>query len=232
MRSAGLLIITDRDKAVLLCAKRSYDSNKQYTDSARLDKANFLEKISIPRGKHDGRDIFDYETAVREFIEETATFFESAYVYKTPFILQWNDSGTMYKYVIYVGILKGVLKNVSREPNTFCVKLNSSHRPNDYSIIIEPRRFNNEIPRYLYIVPLEDYFSYMSERQLTTYDFSNYLEFFDFVKQIKRKYQEGNLQQFFLLSLQLESLKWKSVERRQQKLELATRQLKNIINNV
>jgi hypothetical protein len=204
MRCAGLFMILEADKAVLLCARRSYDGNVAYVDPAQLEHVNFLEKISIPRGKRDGRDIFDYETAVREFIEETGTFFESAWVFRVPFVLQWNDAGVTYKYAIYVGVVKGLLHHVSREPNTYCVKLNCD-KPNDYKFNLELRRYNNEIPRHLYILPLQDYFQYMNEKQLTTYDSSNYLEFFEFVKSVKAKFDRHNLGKFFLLTLKLDT---------------------------
>nr|UPO71117.1 orf28 [Trichoplusia ni single nucleopolyhedrovirus] len=219
------------DKAVLLCARRSYNSTVEYSDSAMLKKANFLEKISIPRGKRDNRDIFDHETAIREFIEETGTFFESAYVYRRPFVLQWIDAGVVYKYAIYVGILNGLLISVSREPNTFCVKLNGGDKgSNDYRVDIETRRHNRELPRHVYIVSLQDYFQYMNEKQLITYDFSNYREFFEYVKFVKAKFDESNVVNcekeknghdksgsenlfgFFLLSLKLNRRleRWKS----------------------
>ncbi|QEI03652.1 NUDIX [Rachiplusia nu nucleopolyhedrovirus] len=204
MRSAGLFIIMEPDKAVLLCARQSYDGTVYYKDNAILQQANFLEKISIPRGKRDHHDIFEYETAIREFIEETGSFFQSAYVYQKPFVLQWMDCGVTYKYSIYVGIVRGGLITVSRKPNTFCVKLASNYRPNDYRIVIESRKYNNELPRYVYIVPLQDYFQYMNDKQLTTYDSSNYLEFFEFVKNVKYKYEvKKDCSRFFLLSLKL-----------------------------
>lgn len=195
MRCSGLLIIMEPDRAVLLCARRAYN----------LSVANgnhFLEKISIPRGKWDSRDIFDYETAVREFIEETGTFFENAYVYRSPFLLHWQDHGVVYRYTIYVGILKGPLRTVSRKPNTYCVKLQRNNRDsNEYQFNLQVRRHNHEIPRNLYIVPIKDYFQYMRESQLVTYDSSNYLDFFDFVEQVKIDYDSGQLNKFFTLSL-------------------------------
>ncbi|QHB21705.1 ADPRase [Artaxa digramma nucleopolyhedrovirus] len=208
MRCAGLFMITEESdsKAILLCARQSYDDkSSHYHNHEALQSANFLEKISIPRGRRDGHDYFDYETAVREFIEETATFFEKAIVYKMPFVLQWNDNGVVYKYSIYVGVLRGLLQNVSREPNTFCVKLlQHFDKPNKYKISIETRRFNNEIPRYLHITPLADYFKYMNEKQLVTYSSSNYLDFFNFVRNVKSKFDDGRLTEFFSISLQLE----------------------------
>jgi len=206
MRCAGLFLIVEPDKVILLCAKQSYNSIKYY-DSRALQKANFLEKISIPRGKRDGRDVFDYETAIREFIEETGTFFESAYVYRVPFQLRWNDAGAHYKYSIYVGIVRGYLTYMPREPNSFCVKLLSYlDEPNKYKINIETRRYNNELPRNLYISTLDDYFKYMNEKQLYTYDYSNYIEFFEFVKRIKKKFDCADLGNFFRITLKLDKL--------------------------
>ncbi|AKC91731.1 nudix [Lambdina fiscellaria nucleopolyhedrovirus] len=168
---------------------RDDDDNNNNSDA--LHQTNFLEKISIPRGKRDGRDAFDYETAVREFIEETGMFFERAYVHRVPFVLQWTDAGVNYEYAIYVGVVRGVLKRVQREPNTFCVKLNNTCcKPNEYGVQLETRRFNNEIPRHLCILTLNDYFRYMNEKQLITYDSSNYLEFFVFVKNVKKIFDQ------------------------------------------
>ncbi|AIE47845.1 P-ribose pyrophosphatase [Peridroma alphabaculovirus] len=235
MRCAGLFMIVEPDKAVLLCARRSYNNNTHYHDAEQLRRVNFLEKISIPRGKRDGRDIFDYETAVREFIEETGTFFESAWVHRAPFVLEWNDAGVTYKYAIYVGIVKGLLRDVSREPNTYCVKLNSE-RPNDYKINLEVRRHNNEIPRHLYILPLQDYFQYMNEKQLTTYDSSNYLEFFEFVKRVKAQFDERDLRRFFLLSLKLDGFdlfhKWINHGAARNLVLTSNKELKKIVNVV
>ncbi|AIU41268.1 bv-e31 [Sucra jujuba nucleopolyhedrovirus] len=239
MRCAGLFLIIEPDKAVLLCARRSYDRNTSFNSHDALQRANFLEKISIPRGKRDGQDVFDYETAVREFIEETGTFFDEAVIYRVPFVLQWNDHGTMYKYAIYVGILRGILKNVSREPNTFCVKLSTvcTEKPNEYSVNIESRSINNEMPRQLFISTLTDYFKYMNDKQLTTYDYSNYVEFFSFVKRVKNKFDFGRVDEFFLISLKLfesadlrAAARWKG--QRSKIVTAARRELLNILNPV
>jgi 8-oxo-dGTP pyrophosphatase MutT (NUDIX family) len=66
--SAGLFIIMEPDKAVLLCARRAYRG------AASVNTETFLEKISIPRGHRDCTDAKIYETAVREFVEETGRF--------------------------------------------------------------------------------------------------------------------------------------------------------------
>ncbi|UJZ88976.1 ADPRase [Erannis ankeraria nucleopolyhedrovirus] len=234
MRCAGLLLIIKPNKVVLLCARQSYNGGELYHNYNALRKANFLEKLSIPRGKRDGNDSFDYETAIREFIEETGKFFECATVHKVPFVLQWNDNGAVYKYSIYVGILSGALKNVALEPNTFCVKLKNHTQPNSYKINIESRKHNSEIQRHLYILPLADYFKYMHEKQLTTYNSSNYLDFFNFVKDVKTKFDDGRMSDFFLISLKLDNFdlftKW---THRRSKIILATRQeLMKIVNIV
>jgi hypothetical protein len=148
---------------------------------------------------------------VREFIEETGCVFESAYVYRAPFVLHWQDAGVTYTYSIYVGVTVGAaLKQVAREPNTFCVKLQRGRAAaadqNIYRVNIEKRRFNNEIARRLYILSLDRYFQYMNEKQLVTYDSSNYLDFFIFVRAVKREFDSGETLNFFCLSLQLETL--------------------------
>nr|AGS47887.1 putative 25.3 kDa protein [Ectropis obliqua nucleopolyhedrovirus] len=204
----------------------------RYKNLTKLCTDNFLERISIPRGKRDGQDYFDYETAVREFIEETGCFFESANVFHEPFVLQWHDDGVVYKYAIYVAILQGVLKNVLRQPNTFCVKLEHTAQTDTYKVNIESRRFNNEISRYLYIVPLNDYIAYMNEKQLITYEYSNYLEFFTFVKKVKTAFDDGRLNEFFLITLKLDLFesyhKWNT---KRPKIVMATRrELLNIVN--
>ncbi|QDL57070.1 nudix [Dione juno nucleopolyhedrovirus] len=194
--SAGLFMIMKPDNAVLLCARRAYDG------AAVGD--TFLEKISIPRGHRDCTDAKIYETAVREFVEETGRFFHSAYMYKFPFTLHWTDATITYKYSIYVGVVRGPLANVKFKPNTYSVKLLRSEEVggNDYRIVLRPRRFNCEISRSLTIVPLDQYFEYMNSKQLNTYTASNYSEFFDFVRRVKRLFDNKQLDDFFHASLQ------------------------------
>ncbi|AHD25614.1 ac38 [Choristoneura murinana nucleopolyhedrovirus] len=193
--SAGLFMIMEPDKAVLLCARRAYRGNAVASDT-------FLEKISIPRGHRDCTDAKVYETAVREFVEETGRFFHSAYIYKLPFTLHWTDEGVTYKYSIYVGVVRGPLADVNFKPNTYTVKLLPGALGNDYRIVLRPRRFNCEISRRLAIVPLDQYFEYMNSKQLNTYASSNYSEFFEFVRQVKRLFDSKQLHDFFHASLE------------------------------
>lgn len=187
-------MIMEPDKAVLLCARRAYRGTATASDT-------FLEKISIPRGHRDCADAKIYETAVREFVEETGRFFHSAFIYKFPFTLHWTDEGVTYKYYIYVGVVRGALVNVKFKPNTYTVKLLPGEWGNDYRIVLRPRRFNCEISRSLTIVPLNQYFEYMTSKQLNTYAASNYSEFFDFVRQVKRLFDNKDLGDFFHASL-------------------------------
>ncbi|QBC76104.1 nudix [Neophasia sp. alphabaculovirus] len=193
--SAGLFMIMEPDKAVLLCARRSYRG------AASVNKDTFLEKISIPRGHRDCTDAKIYETAVREFVEETGRFFHSAFIYKFPFTLHWTDEGVTYKYSIYVGVVRGALADVKFKPNTYNVKLLPGAFGNDYRIVLRPRRFNCEIARSVTIVPLHQYFEYMTSKQLNTYASSNYTEFFNFVRQIKELFDNKQLHDFFYASL-------------------------------
>nr|WRK23286.1 bv-e31 [Bombyx mori nucleopolyhedrovirus] len=196
--AAGLFMIIEPDKAVLLCARRAYRSAN--TPAADINDT-FLEKISIPRGHRDCCDAKVYETAVREFVEETGRFFDSAFIYKFPFTLQWKDDGVTYKYLIYVGVVRGNLIDVNAKPNTYTVKLLPGTFGNDYRIMLKPRRFNCEITRSLAIVPLNKYFNYMNDKQLITYDYSNYIEFFSFVRSIKKCFDNRQLQDFFYATL-------------------------------
>ncbi|UZE89781.1 BV-E31/ADPRase [Parapoynx stagnalis nucleopolyhedrovirus] len=182
--SAGLFIITEPDKAVLL------NAHNAYRQTSYNNRDTFLEKISIPRGHRDCCDSKVYETAMREFIEETGCFFDNAFIYKYPFELKWEDDGVVYTYLIYVGMVRGNLNDVNARPNTYTVKLLPGIVDNYYDIILKPRRFNCEIIRSLKIVPLNKYFQYMTNKQLITYDSSNYLEFFEFVKTVKAKFDE------------------------------------------
>nr|AFS51990.1 DekiORF113 [Dendrolimus kikuchii nucleopolyhedrovirus] len=194
--AAGLFIIIESDRAVLLCARRAYRiaGGDPPTDT-------FLEKISIPRGHRDCCDARAYETAVREFIEETGRFFDKALIFKSPFVLQWTDEGVTYKYSIYVGVVRGALNDLNAKPNTYTVKLLPGELGNDYHIVLKRRRFNCELARTLTIVPLNSYFKYMNNKQLTTYAHSNYIEFFNFVRMVKGKFDKNVLQEFFYLTL-------------------------------
>lgn len=218
MRCSGLLMINGDDEAILLHASRSYPSKRienvhYYADDDdhhhhhhHQHEKNFLEKISIPRGKRDSRDIFDYETAIREFIEETGTVFDGAYVYRKPFLLHWTDNSVGYTYMIYVALLHGTLRTLARKPNTFCVNL-LRRKHNRYVVEFEERRhYNREIPRALHIVPTSAYFRYMREQQLVKYESSNYLDFFTFVEAVKTAFKEESGrgdERFFYLQLQL-----------------------------
>ncbi|AAQ91717.1 unknown [Choristoneura fumiferana DEF multiple nucleopolyhedrovirus] len=192
--SAGLFMIMEPDKAVLLCARRSY------CGAASVNTDTFLEKISIPRGHRDCTDAKIYETAVREFVEETGRFFHSAFIYKFPFTLHWTDKGVTYKYSIYVGIVRGCA-DVKFKPNTYNVKLLPGAFGYDYRIVLRPRRFNCEIARSVTIVPLHQYLEYMTSKQLNTYASSNYTEFFNFVRQVKELFDNKQLHDFFYASL-------------------------------
>lgn len=195
-KSAGLFMIMESDKAVLLCARRAYHGG--YGDT-------FLEKISIPRGHQDCTDAKIYETAVREFVEETGKFFHSAHIYKFTFTLHWTDDGVTYKYSIYVGVVRGTLANLKFKPNTYTVKLLPGALNNDYRIVLRPRRLNCEISRGLTILPLNKYFEYMNSKQLNTYASSNYNEFFNFVRRVKHLFDNNQMQDFFHASLQHDS---------------------------
>ncbi|AAL01721.1 unknown [Spodoptera litura nucleopolyhedrovirus] len=213
MRCSGLLLINDDDEAILLHASKSYAPRRIYNggydetvDEQEDEEDNFLEKISIPRGKWDSRDIFDYETAIREFIEETGTVFDGAYVYRRPFFLRWTDKSVNYTYMIYVALLRGNLRPLTRKPNTFCVKL-LRRKHNRYLVELEDRRYaNKEISRALCIVPTDHYFRYMRERQLTKYEASNYLDFFGFVETVKADYDKNPDDDRFFFFIQLQ---WK-----------------------
>ncbi|AKR17345.1 NUDIX [Urbanus proteus nucleopolyhedrovirus] len=229
MKCSGLLLIIKPNKAVLLCARQAYNSSKVYT--RRIVDNVFLEKISIPRGKRDECDDNDYETAIREFIEETGTFFNEAYVYREPFMLHWRDGGVMYRYCVYVGVTEDLLQYVRREPNSFCVKL-TCENPNNYSILFENRKYNNELSRFLYITPLECYFKYMYTKQLMTYERSNYIEFFEYVKRVKQAHDNKELDKFIKLTLSLSQSLIEQWKKRSFVVTAACKELKSIINSV
>nr|QNN89550.1 BV-e31 [Pieris brassicae granulovirus] len=106
-KHAGLLLITNDNKAVILQANKSYNEN--VNKNLKYNKhIPFVEKLSIPRGKHDVGEK-DYETAIREFIEETGLVFDKICVYNKPFVLEWQDNAKIYKYVMYVAFLSGTL---------------------------------------------------------------------------------------------------------------------------
>lgn len=208
MRCSGLFVITPMNEVMLLNARRSYATSKQH----QRNQIDFLEKISIPRGKWDSCDIFDYETAVREFIEETARVFDSAYVYRVPFLLEWKDNNVVYKYRIYVAIMNAGVKMrcIEHEPNSFCVKL-MRNTNFSYNVRCVAKRQTKEMSRNLYILPLENYYNYMRERQLCTYEDSNYLSFFDFVKHVQTQFA-FNSDKFFKISLTLKEWQKKTPE--------------------
>lgn len=63
----------------------------------------FPEIFMIPRGHKEKVDYESVDTALREFEEETKCSVDEIYVHKTPFPLEWEDAGTLWKYDLYVG---------------------------------------------------------------------------------------------------------------------------------
>jgi hypothetical protein len=219
--SAGLFMIVKPNKAVLLCARYAYPTSfvkhvttnittTTTTTTTTAAAKTFLEKISIPRGHKEGADTKFYETALREFIEETGRWFDSAFIYKRPFLLQWCDNGVTYKYLIYVGVVSGTLYTLLDKPNTYTVKLlpngSDTFDTYNYRVLLKPCHVNYEIVRNLIILPLNKYFHYMKSSQLNTYDSSNYHEFFAFVKSVKDKFDNKKTFDFFHATLNYDKL--------------------------
>lgn len=198
-RHSGLLLLTDDGRAVILQANKSYDEyiNKSLQYKKHLP---FVEKLSIPRGRQDFGEK-DYETAVREFIEETGMIFDEVYIYNKSFLLEWRDNSKTYKYNMYVAFLKGELKSLQKRPNTYNIRLCESHK-NKYRVDLSRQRFyNKELNRKLDIMSWVRYKMYMENCQLPKYANSNYLLFFDFVKHVQMLYNSKLLSDFFILLL-------------------------------
>ncbi|AAS82677.1 ORF61 [Agrotis segetum granulovirus] len=198
-RHSGLLLITNDDKAVILQANKSYSErvNKNLKYNKHIP---FVEKLSIPRGRQDVGEK-DYETAVREFIEETGLIFDKVSIYKDPFLLEWQDESKIYRYTMYVAFLCGSLNSLRKKPNSYNIKLLKSYNY-QYEVDLSKQRYgNNELKRKLDIMSLKKYTSYMENRQLPTYKYSNYNSFFNFVYKVKRLYESNDLINFFVILL-------------------------------
>lgn len=190
-RHSGLLLITDDDKAVILQANKSYSEhvNKNLKYNKHIP---FVEKLSIPRGRQDVGEL-DYETAVREFIEETGLIFDKISLYREPFLLEWQDDEKMFRYSMYVAFLNGSLNTLRKKPNSYNIRLYRSLNNMEYDVDFSRQRHHtNELIRRLDIMSLKKYITYMENRQLPTYKYSNYSKFFDFVYNVKSMY---NMQQ-------------------------------------
>lgn len=203
-KHAGLLLLTEDNKAVILQANRSYNDivNKNLKYNKHIP---FVEKLSIPRGKHDVGEK-DFETAIREFIEETGLVFDKVSLYKHPFILEWQDNSKLYKYVIYVGFLKGTLYYLKKKPNTYNIVLKSqllSECVYEYKMHMLRQKFRtHELVRRIEIMNLTKYVSYMENRQMSTYKYSNYDSFFDYVFNVKYVYKNKcDVDNFFEIDL-------------------------------
>jgi len=199
-KHAGLLLITENNKVAVLQASRSYNDivNKNLKYNKHIP---FVEKLSIPRGQHDAGET-DYETAVREFIEETGLVFDKVFVYNDPFLLEWWDNSKMYKYIIYIAFLVGSLYCLKRRPNSYNIKLNKKERGGEYKVDMQKQRSHSrELVRRLEIMNLRKYITYMETRQLYTYKYSNYEAFFDYVQSVKRVFERGGDECFFVIDL-------------------------------
>ncbi|AQQ80338.1 ADP-ribose pyrophosphatase [Betabaculovirus altermyunipunctae] len=187
-RHSGLLLITGDDKAVILQANKSYSEhvNKNLKYNKHIP---FVEKLSIPRGRQDVGEL-DYETAVREFIEETGLIFDKVFLYKEPFALEWQDDEKTFRYSVYVAFLDGNLNSLRKKPNSYNIRLYRNLNNMEYEVDFTRQRYNtNELIRRLDVMSLKKYISYMENRQLPTYKYSNYRQFFDYIYDVKAIYQ-------------------------------------------
>ncbi|UYE98999.1 MAG: hypothetical protein [Betabaculovirus sp.] len=204
IKHAGLLVLTGDDKAIILQANKSY--NEGINKNLKYNKhIPFVEKLSIPRGKHDSGEK-NYETALREFIEETGLVFDKVCMYTEPFTLEWQDNNKMYKYAIYVAFLVGSLYYLKKRPNTYNIRLKEvSCALNvvlSYKVDVFKQKFRSqELVRKIEIMNLHKYISYMENRQLATYKYSNYYTFFDYVYAVKELYELGRLECFVKIDL-------------------------------
>ncbi|QOD40024.1 bv-e31 [Matsumuraeses phaseoli granulovirus] len=202
-KHAGFLLLTEDNKAVILQANKSYNEN--INKNLKYNKhIPFVEKLSIPRGKHDVGEK-EYETAVREFIEETGLVFDKVCVYSEPFVLEWQDNTKVYKYVMYVAFLIGTLYYLKKKPNSYNIKLKeklTSQCAYEYKVIMLRQKFRtHELVRRIEIMNLTKYISYMENRQLSTYKYSNYENFFNFIRCVINFYNIGRMQYFFEIDL-------------------------------
>ncbi|AAG27350.1 PxORF52 peptide [Plutella xylostella granulovirus] len=196
-RHSGLLLLTDDNHAVILQASKSY--SEHVNQNLKYNKhIPFVEKLSIPRGRQDVGET-DYETAVREFIEETGLIFDKIAIYKEPFFLEWQDDCKIFRYTVYVAFLNGTLNSLSKRPNSYDIKLKCKLE-NSYEVdMCKQKHRSKELMRRLEIMSLKKYVTYMENRQLPTYKYSNYDKFFNFVEQVKQKTM--NLDDFFVIIL-------------------------------
>lgn len=189
IKHAGLLLITDNNRrAVILQANKSYNEN--VNRNLKYNKhIPFVEKLSIPRGRHDIGEK-DYETALREFIEETGLVFDKVHVYKDPFVLEWEDNTKMYKYVMFIAILAGTLYYLNKRPNTYNIRLRRKSNT-VYAVDLLKHKFRSqELVRRIELMNLKKYIAYMENRQLSTYKYSNYDLFFNYIYNVVSLYTD------------------------------------------
>ncbi|AAM70260.1 hypothetical protein [Phthorimaea operculella granulovirus] len=200
VKHAGLLVITGDNKAVILQANKSYNDN--VNRNLKYNKhIPFVEKLSIPRGKHDAGEK-EYETAIREFIEETGLVFDRICVFADPFVLEWQDNTKVYKYAVYVAFLLGELYYLKRKPNSYNIKLKRNVNEHEYKVDMLRQKFrSHELVRRIEIMNLPSYISYMINKQLCTYKYSNYRHFFNYIKNVEHVYKSGDSSRFFEIDL-------------------------------
>nr|UYX49691.1 unknown [Darna trima granulovirus] len=201
-KHAGLLLLTNDDRAVILQANRSYNDN--VNKNLKYNKhIPFVEKLSIPRGKHDAGER-DFETAVREFIEETGLVFDRICIYNEPFVLEWQDNCKNYKYAMYIGFLKGNLYYLKKRPNSYNVRLKETSGCSVYKVDMLKQKFRTqELVRRIELMNLRKYITYMENRQLSTYKYSNYSLFFNYIYNVKCLFEnvDNHLNSFFTIDL-------------------------------
>lgn len=162
----------------------------------------FIEKYSLPRGKYERWDVYNFETALRETIEETGMCCDVLVLFTNYFKLCFKDETVMhpYTYNMYYARTVTELYSIPYEPNTFNVKLclkSTSKCTREYDVYIQPRGVNQEPIRDLIFMSHDNYVKEM-RNQLTAYEKSNYMQMFDYMYRVDKMYESVPFHESFL----------------------------------
>lgn len=202
VNSAGLLAITPNGGVYLIMQKKPYNLTINWPrcklpnlfwlskgKDTRWDNTTFLEKFLIPRG-HIQKNEYDYQGAIREFIEETQLLPRELNIINYYFNLEWIDPTTpniIYKYKIFVAFINNTeLQQLSLnyylqlkcndKINTLCFKL--KNKTNKFESLYQSVVF----------ITIDDYEQFFFKNQQSHYTHSNYKQFFIFVRNLYEMY--------------------------------------------
>lgn len=192
-KRAGLIVFDPKRRICCVWRSHRYDGE---VPNWRYESNSGVEQLQLPRGMRDKCDKSIFETAVREFYEETLCANSSLRVINSeePFILYWFDRGQKWEYQIYVATVDEPFYFSFNPQLPTPFRHGSDMADND--VAKNSESFNGLVMQnvsrttdYVYncvaVIHWKDYVNYMNQVQLKFYSGpNNYNQLFKHVDEI------------------------------------------------